>query len=221
MTGVRGSQIPVVRAESVHCVLGGRSVLRDVTVDVRAGERVVLRGPNGAGKTTLLRCLAGVLPVRSGRITIAGHRAGTPGAGAALGICLAPEGGLYPALSGRDNLLFAARLAGWGRAAGRAVARVSAELGVPSDPRLPAGRYSAGMRARVGIARALVGEPQVALLDEPTRSLDEEGRDLFWAALQARPDLTVVMASHLDQDARNCDRTRHLGASATAPTDVS
>ena len=221
MTGVRGSQLPVVRAESVRCVLGGRSVLRDVTLDVRAGERVVLRGPNGAGKTTLLRCLAGVLPVRSGRITIAGHRAGTPAAGAALGICLAPEGGLYPALSGRDNLLFAARLAGWGVAAGQAVARVSAELGVPGDVRLPAGRYSAGMRARVGIARALIGEPQVVLLDEPTRSLDEEGRVLFWAALRARPALTVVLASHLDQDARNCDRPLHLGVSETAPTDVS
>lgn len=213
--------MPVLRAESVCCDLGGRTVFREVTLDVGAGERVVLCGPNGAGKTTLLRCLAGVLPVRAGRITIAGHRADTRAAGAALGVCLYPEGGLYPDLSGRDNLLFAARLAGWGRRAGQEVDRLATELGVPGDARIPAGRYSAGMRARVGIARALIGRPQVVLLDEPTRSLDAPGRALFWTALRARPDLAVVMASHLPEDAENCDRPLYLGPSAAAPAAAS
>jgi ABC-type multidrug transport system ATPase subunit len=202
---------PLVRVRSVRCVLGGRTVLQDVAIEVRAGERVLLHGPNGAGKTTLLRCLAGVLPISSGRITIAGHRAGTPAAGAVLGVCLYPEGGLYPALSGRDNLLFAARVAGRGRAAGRAVAGVESELGIEEFAGGPAGRYSAGMRARVGIARALVGGPRVVLLDEPTRSLDVEGRALFWAALRARPGLAVLIASHLSEDAENCDRRLGLG----------
>ena len=221
MTEERDPPVPLVRAESVCCVLGGRTVLREVTLDVGAGERVVLRGPNGAGKTTLLRCLAGVLPVRAGRITIAGHRAGTRAAGAALGACLYPEGGLYPDISGRDNLLFAARLAGWGRDAGHAVDRVTTELGVPVDGRVPTGRYSAGLRARVGIARALVGRPRVVLLDEPTRSLDEQGRALFWTALRARPHLAVVMASHLPEDVENCDRALQLGPSAAAPAGAS
>lgn len=181
-------------------------MLQDISLELRAGERLLVAGANGAGKSTLLRCVAGTLPLRGGRITVAGHRAGSAAAGAALGVCLAPENGLYPALSGRDNLLFAARLAWSGRDAARAVARVEAELELRGFDAGPAQRYSAGMRARVNFARALVGRPRVLLLDEPTRSLDATGRQLFWAALRARPELAVVLASHLPSDVENCDR---------------
>ena len=157
-------------------------------------------GGNGAGKSTLLRCLAGTMPVTSGTLQIQGRPTTARASRAVVGACLHPEQGLYPRLSGRENLLFAARLLLPADRVAAAVAGVERELGVTPFADQPARGYSAGMRARVGIARALLGSPVVLLFDEPTRSLDEAGREMFWAAVRARSDTACVFASHLPQD---------------------
>lgn len=169
-----------------------------------------LDGPNGSGKTTVLRCVGGTMCLDRGRIQIGGAPAGSGRARALTGLCVDPEQGLYPRLSGHDNLLFAARLRMPAGQVGDAVDLVERELAITPFAARPAHDYSAGMRARVTVARALLGGPAVLLLDEPTRSLDADGRVLFWAALDRRPDVACLIASHLPGDRDRCDRSLDL-----------
>jgi len=171
---------------------------------------VHLDGPNGSGKTTVLRCVGGTMCLDRGRIQIGGAPAGSGRARALTGLCVDPEQGLYPRLSGHDNLLFAARLRMPAGQVGDAVDLVERELAITPFAARPAHDYSAGMRARVTVARALLGGPAVLLLDEPTRSLDADGRVLFWAALDRRPDVACLIASHLPGDRDRCDRSLDL-----------
>ncbi|MCI4061277.1 ATP-binding cassette domain-containing protein [Micromonospora sp. R77] len=183
-----------------------RPVFSGLDLAVAPGTRLLLTGGNGAGKTTLLRCLAGTLALSAGRATVAGRPAGSPAARRLVGVALAPEQTLCGQLSGHDNLLLVARMRLSTREAARAVARVEEELGITDYARVPANQCSAGMRARISVARALLGDPPVVLLDEPGRSLDAAARALLWAALDRRPGLTCVFASHLAEDRARCDR---------------
>ncbi|GGM07348.1 MULTISPECIES: ABC transporter ATP-binding protein [Micromonospora] len=175
---------------------GRRWVFDGLDLSVPAGTQLFLSGPNGAGKTTLLRCLSGTLALSAGRATVAGHPVGSLAARRLTGVCLAPEQGLYGTLTARDNLALVARLRLPWRAARTAVARVEEELDITGYATVPAGRCSAGMRARVSIARALLGEPALLILDEPDRSLDEGSRERLWQALAHRTGTTCVIASH-------------------------
>lgn len=127
---------------------GRRTVFAGLDLDVAAGERVLLAGPNGAGKTTLLRCLSGTLALSAGRAAVAGHPVGSPGARRATGVCLAPEQGLYDRLTARQNITLVARLRLPRRAVRAAVTGIEEEFGVTRYAEVPAGRCSAGMRAR-------------------------------------------------------------------------
>lgn len=203
---------PMVTAEAAGVRLRRAWVLTDLHLSVQAGERLHLSGPNGAGKTTVLRCLSGALRLRRGRMTVAGHLAGSPAARAALGLCLNPENALLPRLTAAENVLLGARFRLPDDEALTAAGRVCAELGVTAFARQEIRHCSAGQRARVSIARALVGAPPVLLFDEPTRSLDTDGRELFWAALAERPTAAVVLASHDRQDGERCSVTATLPA---------
>ncbi|GIJ29624.1 hypothetical protein Vqi01_47860 [Micromonospora qiuiae] len=187
-----------------------RPIFTDLDLDVPQGARLLLAGDNGSGKTTLLRCLAGTLALTAGRISVAGEPVGSPAARRLVGLCLAPEQGLYGRLSARDNLRLVARLRLPRRSVEPATARVIEELGIGTYADRPAEKCSAGMRARVSIARALLGDPVVLLLDEPTRSLDEPTRAMLWAALDRRRHLTCVIASHHREDRARCDSTLTL-----------
>lgn len=204
---------PMVVAEAAGVRLRRTWVLSDLHLSVEAGQRLHLAGPNGAGKTTVLRCLAGALRLRQGRMTVAGHPAGSPAARAALGLCLNPENALHPRLTAAENILLGARLRLAGPPAAAAAAdRVADEMGVTAFAAQEIRHCSAGQRARVSIARALVSDPPVLLFDEPTRSLDADGRDRFWATLDARAQTTVVLVSHDPQDAERCVATMTLPA---------
>ncbi|MFC8849782.1 MULTISPECIES: ATP-binding cassette domain-containing protein [unclassified Micromonospora] len=185
---------------------GRHPVFTGLDLDVPAGTRLLVTGGNGSGKTTLLRCLAGALSLTVGEATVGGHPAGSLGANRALAACLNPEQGLYSRLSGHDNLLLAARLRLDRRAAVRAVGRLEDEFEIGPYARLPMERCSAGMRARVAVARALLGDPAALVLDEPGRSLDERARGLLWAALDRRPGLACVLVSHHREDRQRCQR---------------
>ncbi|SCL32363.1 ABC transporter [Micromonospora nigra] len=197
----------MLRLDGAGRAFGRRPVFSGLDLEVPPGTRLLLAGGNGAGKTTLLRCLAGTLALSTGRATIAGQSAGTPAARRLVGVALAPEQTLYGRLSGHDNLMLVARMRLPTRQAAAAVARVEDELAISEYARTPAQRCSAGMRARISVARALLGDPPVLLLDEPGRSLDAATRALFWAALDRRPGLTCVLASHLESDRARCDQT--------------
>jgi ABC-2 type transport system ATP-binding protein len=189
---------------------GARTVLDRIDLKIGVCERAGIWGPNGSGKTTLLRCLAGTLTPSEGGAFVLGHPSGSNDARHALGVCLGQERAFYSRLSGRENLLFAARLRMRPRSAAAAVEAICDELSLGSFAEKPVERCSSGMRACLAVGRALLGHPGVILLDEPTRSLDDAASQLVWAALGRRPDVTVVVASPRRDDLVWCSRVINL-----------
>jgi ABC-type multidrug transport system ATPase subunit len=201
----------VVEAQGVRRSFGRREVLGGVDLVVERGERVALRGPNGSGKSTLLRCVLGSIQPSAGTVLVCGEPAGTLEARRRIGATLSQDRSFYLRLSGRDNLLFFARLRLPSLRAARAeVQQVVDELEIGAIAAQRVSRCSTGMTQQLGFARALLGAPAALLLDEPTRSLDEGATAGMWAALDRRPDLAVLIATHRDEDVTHCHRTHDL-----------
>ena len=184
--------------------LGQRNVLRGVSLALAPGGRLAVVGPNGAGKTTLLRALAGLIRPRRGRVSLRGGRVpDDPAARAGLGF-LGHRPPLYPHLSARENLAFAARLHG---AAGPP--RIDAALetvGLAADANRLVRDYSRGMQQRLGLALALLPEPDVVLLDEPDASLDAAGvNDLPMMLDALAPRAAVLFSTHDERVAQALD----------------
>jgi ABC-type multidrug transport system ATPase subunit len=202
--------VPAIEVRGLTRRFGAGTVLDGIDLTIGIRERAGIWGPNGSGKTTLLRCLAGTLTPSEGRAFVLGHPSGSRDARHVLCVCLAQERAFYGRISGRENLLFAARLRMRPELAGRAVAAICEELALGSFAERPVERCSSGMRARLALARALLGHARVILLDEPTRSLDDPASHLVRAALNRRPDLTVVVASPRRDDLAWCSRVIDL-----------
>ncbi|GAB6148331.1 ABC transporter ATP-binding protein [Stetteria hydrogenophila] len=165
----------VAAMEGVEKRVGGRLVLRGVSLEVRAGEVHVLAGPNGAGKTTSIRVLLGLLKPDAGRVSLLGSPPGSLAGEASRLIGYLPEDAeVYERLTGWENLLFYARLYAGSRREVVEIARRGAEIsGLPWEVlRRRAGEYSKGMKRRLLLARALMHQPRLAVLDEPTSGLD-------------------------------------------------
>ena len=210
---------PAVRLEGLrksfrsHLSLHPRLVLRELSLSVRRGTIHGLLGPNGAGKTTTLRILLGLLRPDAGRAEIFGRPAHEPEARCSLGFL--PENPyFYDYLTAREFLNLSARLAGVSSSARRArVAQVLVEVGMAGRDDVPLRRCSKGMVQRVGLAQALVGDPDLLVLDEPMSGLDPIGRREFRDLILARRSAgkTVFFSSHILQDAEMiCDRVSIL-----------
>jgi ABC-2 type transport system ATP-binding protein len=185
---------------------GAKEVIRSFDLSAEPGQRIALWGPNGSGKSTVLRCVAGTLMPSAGSVLIGGHRAGELAARRLVGASLAQERSFYLRLSGRTNLLFFARIRYDNRREGmRAVDGLIEELEIADIAAQRVDRCSTGMVQQLGIARALIGEPAVLLLDEPTRSLDADARARLWGAIERRPKTVALIAAHLDEDLKLCD----------------
>jgi ABC-type multidrug transport system ATPase subunit len=195
----------ILSVDQVSRRFGDREVVRSVDLTLEAGVRLALVGPNGSGKTTLLRCVAGTLSPTTGRILIAGHPAGTVAARRLVGASLSQERSFYQRLSGYTNLVFFARIRCVdGNRPEAAVAALVEELELRDIAAERVDRCSTGMIQQLALARALVGEPDLVLLDEPTRSLDNDAARRLWAALDRRPRLSLVIATHSDGDVSKC-----------------
>jgi len=189
---------------------GNRSVLDGLAFEVAAGEIFGLLGPNGAGKTTAFQVLAGLLP-GTGTFTLDGMpiRPGDRTLRARMGVVF-QEPALDPRFTARENLALSARMYGLGRGAARE--RIAAELaatGLADRADEPVGTFSGGMRRRIELARALVHDPAILVLDEPTTGLDEGAFRDVWArlhALRAARGLTILLTTHRPEEAERCDR---------------
>jgi heme exporter protein A len=175
----------------------GHTVALDgLDLDVDAGVSLAVLGPNGAGKSTLLRLIAGLARPTAGDLSIEGQDAQQRGARARVGY-IGHATLLYPALTARENLVFAARMQGVADPAGRAQALLEDEgLGAAAD-RLVGG-FSRGMAQRVAIARGLVNDPAIVLLDEPFTGLDRRATERLAERLEAlrRGGHTLILVTH-------------------------
>jgi|SRR5579859_3522401 len=185
----------------------GSGVLAVDSVDmsVRRGEVYGFLGPNGAGKTTTLRMLVGLIKPTSGTATVAGHAPGRPDSLARIGALI--EGpGFYPYLSGRENLKVVAELASVPL---RRVDEVLDIVELSSRAGRKFGTYSTGMKQRLGVAAALLKDPDLLILDEPTNGLDPQGMAEMRKLIRdiGQGDRTVLVSSHLLGEVEQiCDR---------------
>ena len=197
----------ILRIEGLCRRWGAREVVRSLDLAVARGERVAVCGPNGSGKTTVLRCISGTVTPTAGRIRVGGHEAGTLEARRLVGVSLSQERSFYLRLSGRENLSFFTRVRGYGaREAARIVANLCAELELDTILAQRVDRCSTGMIQQLAFARALIGDPAILLLDEPTRSLDREAFGRLWASLDRRPGIALLIATHNEEDLERCQQ---------------
>jgi ABC-2 type transport system ATP-binding protein len=189
-----------------------RTVLADVDLAVPGGCAFGLVGANGAGKTTLMRLLVGLAAADAGTVSVLGRRLGDGRRGALARVgSMIEEPRFHAHLSGRENLYVHAVARG-----PAAVGRIPAVLdrvGLAERACEPVGRYSMGMRQRLGVARCLLADPELLLLDEPTTGLDPAAIREMRTMVRGMVDegRTVVISSHLlDEVERTCDHAAIL-----------
>jgi ABC-2 type transport system ATP-binding protein len=183
---------------------GKREVLHEISATVAAGSITGLLGPSGSGKTTLMRCVVGVQKIRSGSVTVLGRPAGAPSLRREIGyLTQAPS--VYADLTVRENVRYFAALHGLdATAADRAIA----DVGLHDATSQLVGTLSGGQRSRASLACALVGDPKLLVLDEPTVGQDPVLREELWARFRAlaAAGATLLVSSHVMDEARRCDR---------------
>ena len=208
----RGDIDTAIAIEGLTKRYGDLVAVDDLTLTIGHGEVFGLLGPNGAGKTTTILMLLGLTEPTAGRATVAGldpRRDPLP-VKARVGY-MPDEVGFYEDLTARQNLRYTAQLNRIPRAvaAGR-IDRVLDDVGLTDAAEQKVGEYSRGMRQRLGLADALVKDPSILILDEPTVNIDPEGvRDLLLMVERLRTEqgVTVVLSSHLlHQVQQVCDR---------------
>jgi ABC-2 type transport system ATP-binding protein len=197
-------QTPAVAVEGLRVVRGSREVLPGISLSVPGGQVVGLLGPSGGGKTTLLRSIVGVQVIAGGTVTVLGEPAGSPGLRARVGYAT-QDASVYADLTVRANLSYFAALVGAPRSAVEATLE-TVDLRADADTRVD--RLSGGQRSRVSLAAALVGSPEVLVLDEPTVGLDPVLRRDLWVMFHrlAEEGTTLLVSSHVMDEATRCDR---------------
>jgi len=198
---------PAIRLESLHARYGPREALAGIDLEVGAGERFGVMGPNGAGKTTVFRILATLMTPSSGRARVAGHDVTEAPHEVRRRIGVVFQGNAQDALLTVDeNLALAGTMQGVSGRARRDA--VLGEFGLTERRRDRAGTLSGGLRRRLELARALLHEPPVLLLDEPSAGLDPVARAELWVRLEALSarGVTVFVATHDLHEAERCDR---------------
>ena len=201
---VMNSGSPAVSVHGLRVLRGGRSVLDDLTFDVQQGSVTGLLGPSGCGKSTLLRSIVGVQVVAGGTVEVLGHPAGSKELRRSVGyVTQAPS--VYLDLTVRENLRYFVAVLG---APADDVDRVVEEVGLTSHVDVTTGRLSGGQEARVSLAAALLGTPELLVLDEPTVGLDPVLRRDLWDLFARLADggTTLLVSSHVMDEATRCGR---------------
>lgn len=185
----------VVRTHALTKRYGERLAVDALDLRVQAGEVYGFLGPNGAGKTTTLRMLVGLIRPTSGEASVLGAAPGTPESLARIGAMIETPA-FYPFLSGEENLTVLARYAGVPTSR---IGSVLEQVDLLARAGDPFKAYSLGMKQRLGVAAALLKDPRLLILDEPTNGLDPEGMAEMRALIRelGRGERTVLLSSHL------------------------
>ncbi len=207
---------PVIELRGVSLRYGKTRALHDIDLDVPAGSRLALIGPDGVGKSSLLSLLAGARAIQAGRIAVLGgdmadahhRRAVCPR------VAYMPQGlgrNLYPTLSVSENVAFFARLFGQDRAERtRRIADLLRATGLAPFADRPVEQLSGGMKQKLGLCCALIHDPDLLILDEPTTGVDPLSRRQFWILVDRiaarRPGMSVVVATAYMEEAARFDR---------------
>jgi ABC-2 type transport system ATP-binding protein len=195
---------PAIVIDSLEVVRGRARALAAVSLDVVPGEVTGLLGPSGSGKTTLMRAIVGVQRVSDGEVTVLGLPAGSPTLRSQIGyMTQAPS--VYADLTVRENLRYFANVLG------SPVASVERAIGLvdlAAHDRQVVSTLSGGERARVSLATALLNDPRILVLDEPTVGLDPVLRRGLWRTFHelAAAGATVLVSTHVMDEAERCDR---------------
>jgi ABC-2 type transport system ATP-binding protein len=206
-----------VDVRQLYVTRGRREVLHGLTFEVAAGQVVGLLGPSGCGKTTLMRALVGVQRGVRGTATVLGSPAGSAALRQRVGyVTQAPA--VYGDLTVDENVRYFAALHG------SAAADVVDQVGLAGQRQQLVSTLSGGQRARVSLATALLGAPELLVLDEPTVGLDPVLRRDLWSMFRSLADAgsALIVSSHVMDEARRCDRLLllrdgHLVADDTLP----
>ena len=192
-----------IEVDGLRVRRGGRDVLPGISLTIPSGRVTGLLGPSGSGKTTLMRAIVGVQVVESGRVLVLGDPAGTEVQRRRVAyVTQAPS--IYADLTVRENLRYFARIVGVG---GERVREVAHTVDLERYLDTTAGSLSGGERSRTSLAVALLGAPQVLVLDEPTVGLDPLLRHHLWQTFHDLADAgaTLLVSSHVMDEAERCD----------------
>jgi ABC-2 type transport system ATP-binding protein len=195
--------VTAIVVQDLRVIRGGAVVLPGLTCTVAPGTVTGLIGPSGSGKTTLIRAIVGVQRVAGGSVDVLGEPAGSRPLRSRVGyMTQAPS--VYSDLTVRENLRFFARVLG---ASAEAVERAIGQVSLRPEAGRVVSRLSGGQRARVSLATALLGEPALLVLDEPTVGLDPVLRDSLWTLFHALAErgTTLLVSSHVMDEAERCD----------------
>ncbi len=191
----------------------GRSrILHDITLSIPHGSITALVGPSGSGKTTLVRLIAGLLQPSVGCIAVLGHGSPDPATASRIGY-MAQSDALYNELSGQQNLDFFAGLYGLsGKSRVQRLEQLMQWVGLSEDRKKAVWTYSGGMRRRLSLAIALLPEPDLLILDEPTVGIDPVLSRQFWQEFEHFRTLgrTLLITTHVMDEANHADRVGFL-----------
>ncbi|WP_043848275.1 ABC transporter ATP-binding protein [Amycolatopsis keratiniphila] len=193
-----------ISVTGLRVIRGGREVVRDIGFATPRGRITGLLGPSGCGKTTLMRSIVGVQIVAAGEVTVLGHPAGSPPLRRLIGYAT-QNPAIYADLTITEALRYFASVL---RAPVSDVDRVIGEVGLTEHAGKLVGALSGGQHSRANLAVALLGKPELLVLDEPTVGLDPVLRDELWALFRrlAEGGATLLVSSHVMDEAARCDR---------------
>jgi ribosome-dependent ATPase len=202
---IRVEQAPVARLTSISLTYGKTKALDGVTLDLPAGCMVGLIGPDGVGKSSLMALVAGARKIQEGRVEVLGGDMADAGfrQEACPRVAYMPQGlgkNLYRTLSVFENADFFARLFGLSRSeAKRRIGELLDSIGLGNFPGRPAGKLSGGMKQKLCLVCALIHDPDLLILDEPTTGVDPLSRRQFWELVDhiraERPGMSVLVST--------------------------
>lgn len=198
----------MIELKNVSIKLGNKQILKDINLVAKQGEILCLLGPSGAGKTTLIRLITGALKPTRGEIIIDGKR--IPNIASLKDIGFMPQNeAVYNDISGHDNLLFFGRLFGLRGKKLKQQADKTLELVLlKEDKNKLVANYSLGMKKRLSLAIALLHEPPILILDEPTVGIDPVLRKSIWDEFEElrKQGRTIIVSTHVMDEADRCQK---------------